>query len=416
MTTELARYQALDMDHRWEYARRIAAAGLLLPSALRKGPEGQAGAVYLIHETGAMLGIHPIAAINGVHVIEGKPTLSPSLMSALLRQAGHTVRITESGSVEGGDYQAVATLIRHDDPEHPFTSTWTPHRAARAGLATYARDADGVWRVTARGSQGGTKPWEAYTESMCKARALSEVARDGGTDVFVGAAYTPEEVGAVVNDLGDLVAEPIRDESPAEDAPAKPNRKRATTGRQGTRKAEATPEAADAAPTAEPVAEAPAEVVPEATPEPVEDGPRSSGYGDADPDELARQAREHIAQDRADRQRYADEKREAAYTPTPVEPDPADEVVDAEVVEDEPPADEGPAAVLADEPDPAAPSAYELATEAGPTNWEARAAAVSTVEQVRQVWDDATSIGQRTPEVAAMIQRHKARVLGEAGA
>ena len=44
-------------------------------------------------EYGEMLGLSPMAAITGVHVIEGKPTASAGLISALVRRAGHKLRV-----------------------------------------------------------------------------------------------------------------------------------------------------------------------------------------------------------------------------------------------------------------------------------------------------------------------------------
>src|SRR3954454_4478080 len=128
MSTDLV-YSTASLSERKEYAQAIARAGDLLPKGLleeatddngRTYMRPSAGKVLLIAETGNMLGIHPIAALNGVNVIEGKPTISPALMSALVRRAGHKLRVTTAGTIEGGDFQASATLIRADDPHHPY--------------------------------------------------------------------------------------------------------------------------------------------------------------------------------------------------------------------------------------------------------------------------------------------------------
>lgn len=273
-------YLDADLDGRWRYAQSLAQAGNLLPDAMRdsKSPEYSPGRIYLITETGAMLGLHPVAALSSINVIEGKPAISAAGMAGVIRAAGHKLRVAETGTVEGGDYAVTTTLIRSDDPDAPFTSTWTPHRAARAGLCSYTRDNDGVWRVVSQSQRGNPLPWQLYTESLCKARSMSEVGRDGGQDVLLGVRYTPEELGAVVNETGDVIAASYE---PAEPEPEQPKRRasRAKTGTQGTRRkaaddpadaAEATPEP-EAAPVAEPEPE------PESKPAPEDgDGPSAA--------------------------------------------------------------------------------------------------------------------------------------------
>ena len=159
------------------YAERLAQAGLL-PAAYRSQPAN----VLLIVEQAEALGIPVMTALNGVHVIDGKPTISPALMSALVRRAGHKLRVT------GDDTHAVAEIIRADDPDFTFRSEWTLDRAKKAGLA-------------GRGS------WGKYPAAMLKARAISEVCRDACQEVVAG-VYTPEELGAdvVVDADGDVVA------------------------------------------------------------------------------------------------------------------------------------------------------------------------------------------------------------------
>jgi hypothetical protein len=211
MSTEITVYGASSLDDRMHYARTLASAGDLIPRGLWSSPGGgtlpapSPGKVLMVMETGAMLGIHPVAALQGVNIIEGKPSISPALMSALIRDAGHTLRVATSGTIEGGDFAATATLTRSDDPDFTYTSTWTPHRAARAGLCTYTQ-ANGVWKVTAESSKGAPKPWQSYSENMCKWRAIGEVAGEGAQDVIMG-LHTHEEMGATVTDLGEIAAE-----------------------------------------------------------------------------------------------------------------------------------------------------------------------------------------------------------------
>lgn len=201
--------QAGSLDARIRYARQIAAAGNLLPRGVLDGVrptdvEAIAARVFLVAETGAMLSIHPIAALQGVNIIEGKPSLSPALMTALIRRAGHKVRVDVTGTVAGGDIVATARITRSDDPE-PFACSWDLDRAVRAGLIDKVEQIGGRTQVRAVGRSGKPSPWQKYTEAMLKWRALGECARDAAEDALMGAHYTPEELGADVGADGEFV-------------------------------------------------------------------------------------------------------------------------------------------------------------------------------------------------------------------
>lgn len=194
MSTAITPYDRASLSERQQYASTLANGGELIPKGLwapvRKAdgtmspPQPSAGKVLLVMETGAMLGIHPVAALQGVHIIEGKATLSPALMSAVVRKAGHQLRVRTAGSIKGGDFAATATLTRADDSDFTYEATWTTERAERAGLM-------------------GKDVWKKYPEAMCKARAISEVCREGAEDALMGVHYTPEELDAPVDQSGD---------------------------------------------------------------------------------------------------------------------------------------------------------------------------------------------------------------------
>lgn len=156
------------------YAKALADSGLL-PSQYRRQP---ANLLYAI-EYGEMLDLPPMAAITGIHVIDGKPTASAGLISALVRRAGHKLRVT------GDDQGAVAEIVRRDDPRFTFRAEWTVDRARQAGLLD---------------KKGDT--WQRYPAAMLKARAVTEVARDACEEALSGMRYTPEELGVEVDEVG----------------------------------------------------------------------------------------------------------------------------------------------------------------------------------------------------------------------
>ena len=203
-----------------KYAQTLAAGGDLIPKGLwspTTRPDGSMGPaapspgkILLVMETGAMLGLNPMAALQGIDVIEGKATISPQLMSGLVRQAGHKIEIQSAGSVALGDFMVKVTLTRADDGT-VYESIWDANRAARAGLCKYERQNDGSWKVTAQTSGGVAKPWQAYTETMCKWRALGDVCREGADDVLKGIAYTREEIENSVSIASDPEPDPTED-------------------------------------------------------------------------------------------------------------------------------------------------------------------------------------------------------------
>lgn len=209
--SELVGYQRATLGERMQYAQTLAHAGDLIPRGLRDGNTPSAGKILLVMETGAMLGLNPMAALQGIDVIEGKATISPQLMSGLIRAAGHKLEIIKTGSVPTGDIAVTARLTRSDGGE-PFESTWDMDRAVRAGLVAYTQTG-GKWAARARSSNGKVLPWEAYTESMLQWRAVGDVGRAGADDVLKGVAYTSEEIQPVdVGEMGEVAPkEPTQD-------------------------------------------------------------------------------------------------------------------------------------------------------------------------------------------------------------
>lgn len=198
-------YAAAPLGARQDYIRTLAAAGALLPKAAQ-APEFdvQYAQTFYIAEVGAMMGIHPLEALAGIHMIDGRWTISSALMSSLVRQAKHKLRVTEEGSWKARDYVATCTIVRHDDPDHPTVMTFGYEDAEMAGLLSKTN-------------------WQKYGKSMCVARAISKCARAAAEDALGGARYTPEELGATVDDEG----EPVHYDSTPDRAAAVPPRESA---------------------------------------------------------------------------------------------------------------------------------------------------------------------------------------------
>lgn len=132
---------------------------------------------------GRELGFPAIAAMTGVHIIKGKVTLSANLMAAAIkRHPAYTYRI-----LEHTDDRCVIAFF--ENGEAIGESSYTIADAQRAGLTS-------------------NDTWTKHPRSMLFARALSNGAKWHCPDVFGGPAYTPEELGAAVDEEGQPLDQP----------------------------------------------------------------------------------------------------------------------------------------------------------------------------------------------------------------
>lgn len=165
------------MTDRIEHAK-IVAQSSLIPAEYR----GKPADIVWAMDIGDALGVPYTQVMQSMVVARGKMTMSADLMGAVVRRAGHKLRLREDGD------SVTADLIRADDPDYKFTVTWDKGKAQAAGL----------W-----GSRG---PWQQYPRQMLRARAITEVCRQGASDALAGTVYTPEEL----------------ESTPAQNAPQKP--------------------------------------------------------------------------------------------------------------------------------------------------------------------------------------------------
>jgi len=179
----------------------ILARSTIIPKAYR----GHSENVVVAAMTGRAFGWDVMTAMRNGHVIEGVWALRPEAMLALIRRAGH--------SVTGETSPESATIAgKRCDTGDEFIVTFTIHDAIRARLCRLG--ADGM--PYARSETGKVMPWEQYPQAMCWWRAVAQLARMLFSDVTLGLSYTPEELGAVVDEAGEVI------EAEAHDAPALP--------------------------------------------------------------------------------------------------------------------------------------------------------------------------------------------------
>lgn len=163
----------VDLDQAFRLSKALALAAVL-PASLRGKPSD----ILALLLYGQDLGLTPMQAIQGIYVVRGKPQLSAITWTALARKAGHKVRWGDCD-----DKSATVTIERSDDPDHPHTEIFTIEDAVQAGLCKIVGG-----EVQARSSSGERLPWETYTRTMLRNRAISFAGKLQCPEVAMGFA------------------------------------------------------------------------------------------------------------------------------------------------------------------------------------------------------------------------------------
>lgn len=136
---------------------------------------------------GRELGFGPIYSMTKIALVKNRITLSAESMAALIKRSGtHGYRVTTHTDKE-------CSIDFLEGVEKVYTSTFTIADAQRAGVI--------------KADSG----WEKFPRAMLFARALSQGARIVCPHLIAG-AYTHEELGALVDEEGNLLAIPAEQE------------------------------------------------------------------------------------------------------------------------------------------------------------------------------------------------------------
>lgn len=162
------------MDDAEKAARAMSASGFFADTK-------QASQAIVKILAGQELGFGPFASMTGVNIIQNKPVLAANLMAAAVKRTNkYNYRVTV-----GTDTECVITWF--ENGQEVGKSTFTIAEAQRAGLA-------------------GKDNWKKYPSDMLFARAISRGQKRYAPDIFNGATvYTPDELGATVDDEGNAV-------------------------------------------------------------------------------------------------------------------------------------------------------------------------------------------------------------------
>ena len=146
---------------------------------------------------GRELGLGQFASMTGIHIIKGKPSLGANLIGSLIKNdPRYDYRVTQLTD-------DVCQIVFFEGEEQIGVSTFTKADATKAG----------------------TQNMNKFPRNMLFARAISNGAKWYTPGIFGGApVYTPEELGADVDEDGNIVTVEVTVEDPTpEPAPKKKN-------------------------------------------------------------------------------------------------------------------------------------------------------------------------------------------------
>lgn len=129
---------------------------------------------------GREMGFGPIASMTGVNVIKGRIAVSANLIAAAIKRTDkYNFRIVEHTDT-------ACEIVFFENGKEVGRSRFTIADAKKAGI-------------------GGGTNWQKYPRNMTFARAISNGAKWYCADIFGGPIYTPDELGAHVDEEGLII-------------------------------------------------------------------------------------------------------------------------------------------------------------------------------------------------------------------
>ena len=187
MTTDIVPTTQTGIIHSMDDAMK--AANAMAASGFFQDARQAAQAVVKIL-AGQELGVGPFTSMTGVYIIQGRPALSANIMAAAVKRSGrYNFRVIELTDTR-------CEIAFFEGGQECGRSTFTADEARKAG----------------------TKNMDKYPRNMLYARAISNGVRWFCPDVLGGSpVYTPEELGAQVNEDGQVIDATISEPEPVHD-------------------------------------------------------------------------------------------------------------------------------------------------------------------------------------------------------
>jgi len=195
MTTALSVYDQFDELQR--------AAIALKESGYFKDVTSKAQAIVKVM-AGAELGLPPFASMTGIHIIQGKPVLGANVLATLVKNDPRYDYQVKTATNEVCELEWFDNGANVGTGRKIGTSSFTMAEAKAAGLT-------------------GKDNWKKYPSDMLFARAISRGARRFAPGIFGGSpVYTPDEMGAEVDENGAMVVDSVMIDADPEDNGTEP--------------------------------------------------------------------------------------------------------------------------------------------------------------------------------------------------
>lgn len=179
---------------------RVISMSDAAPKAIRGKPYN----AFLVLLTGRDLGVPATAALQGVHIIDGQVSLAPKFLNARLRQLG-------IGSIKPGkrsNMSAEAIPYGPDGKQLGEATVFTWQMAIDAELVMPdclpGAHTDKCKKYSSKAWEKCRQGYKTYPERMLWWRAMGFCADDWFPEASMG-LYSPEELGAVVDESGDPI-------------------------------------------------------------------------------------------------------------------------------------------------------------------------------------------------------------------
>lgn len=188
---------AMTVYDQFDQLQRAAIA--LKESGYFKDVNSKAQAIVKVM-AGAELGLPPFASMTGIHIIQGKPVLGANVLATLVKndpRYDYQIKTATNDKCELTWFESVYPK----PPKEVGYSSFTMEEAKKAGLTNKDN-------------------WKKYPSDMLFARAISRGARRFAPGIFGGSpVYTPDELGADVDEEGNVIVDSVAVDVPDEPMP-----------------------------------------------------------------------------------------------------------------------------------------------------------------------------------------------------
>lgn len=187
--SELVKQQPPVFVSEWDVIRhqgKVLVESQFLPNAINTWQKATAVIMY-----GKELGVGPMEACQSIDVIQGKPTQKPQSMKAMVHKKlpnaiFRPVKLT--------DQEAIFEAARPGDPPMQFSFT--------------IKDAERLQLLS-------KDNWKKQPGVMLSWRCIAKVCRTVFPDCMSGVSYTPEELGAEVDDEHNVIKVETNSKTPS---------------------------------------------------------------------------------------------------------------------------------------------------------------------------------------------------------